>query len=197
VSRPFQFEAADGRTYGFRALVKDATLDWPKSIRSPMATNIAQDQISGTIPGAVLLAGVFERAVDGDTPGCDLRRRDRDAADVVAHHQDLIEAVANCAVCRPAWLGTVGAQPDPEIGTGLLIVGGKLRAGRAQHRQSLSDPLRPLGRRYPRQLLGKVDESIHASAITDRPSALENLDVVRSQVIQDDRQQLFMLGGAD
>jgi hypothetical protein len=62
-SRPFVLKSDDGRTFGFRALVKDATLDWPEPIRSPLARKLAQDQISGTIPGGVLAAGVLERAV--------------------------------------------------------------------------------------------------------------------------------------
>ena len=62
LSRPFQFHAADGSTFGFRALVKDATLDWPEHLRTATARKLAQDQISGTVPGGVLAIEVIEHA---------------------------------------------------------------------------------------------------------------------------------------
>jgi hypothetical protein len=62
LSRPFQFQAADSSTFGFRALVKDATLDWPPKLRTTAARKLAQDQISGTVPGGPLAIAVIEQA---------------------------------------------------------------------------------------------------------------------------------------
>jgi hypothetical protein len=61
-SRPFNFKAPDGTEFGFRALVKDATLDWPESQRTRFLTKLAHEQISGTVPGGALVAAVIERA---------------------------------------------------------------------------------------------------------------------------------------
>lgn len=62
-SRPFDFKAPDGTQFGFRVLVKDATLDWPASQRTKVLTKLAHEQISGTVPGGALAVGVIERAV--------------------------------------------------------------------------------------------------------------------------------------
>lgn len=61
-SRPFQLQGADGRVFGFRALVKDATLDWPKKLQTSLARSLAKDQISGTLPGGGLAVVQLERA---------------------------------------------------------------------------------------------------------------------------------------
>jgi hypothetical protein len=61
-SRPFQFQSANGNSFGFRALVKDATLDWPEHLRTATARKLAQDQISGTVPGAAVVIEVIEHA---------------------------------------------------------------------------------------------------------------------------------------
>ncbi|HEV8600075.1 MAG TPA: BamA/TamA family outer membrane protein [Gemmatimonadales bacterium] len=61
-SRPFMFQAANGSTFGFRALVKDATLDWPPKLRTAAARKLAQDQISGTVPGGPLAIEVLQHA---------------------------------------------------------------------------------------------------------------------------------------
>lgn len=62
-SRPFDFRAPDGTQFGFRVLVKDATLDWPPTQRSKLLTSLAHEQISGTVPGGALAVAVIERAV--------------------------------------------------------------------------------------------------------------------------------------
>ena len=61
-SRPFRFHAQDGHVFGFRQLVKDATLDWAERQRTGTMRKLAMDQISSTIPGGVLAVAVIERA---------------------------------------------------------------------------------------------------------------------------------------
>ena len=73
-SRPFQLDAADGRVFGFRGLVKDATLDWPERLRTGLARRLARDQISGTIPGGALAVVQLERAAGVLSPGISLVR---------------------------------------------------------------------------------------------------------------------------
>ncbi len=62
-SRAFELVASDSRTFGFRELVKDATRDWPEEHRTHTLRKLAQDQISGTVPGGALAVAVIERAV--------------------------------------------------------------------------------------------------------------------------------------
>jgi len=71
-SRPFQFQSANGNSFGFRALVKDATLDWPEHLRTATARKLAQDQISGTVPGAAVAIEVIEHAAGLIHPAVEL-----------------------------------------------------------------------------------------------------------------------------
>ncbi len=61
-SRPFLLVSPDGKAFGFRALIKDATLDWPEESQTETLRNLALDQVSGTVPGGALVASVIERA---------------------------------------------------------------------------------------------------------------------------------------
>ena len=71
-SRPFQFKAADGRTYGFRSLVKDATLDWPERLRTNTLRKLAREQISGTVPAGALVVARIDKAAGVLEPGLEL-----------------------------------------------------------------------------------------------------------------------------
>ncbi|MGQ0702366.1 MAG: hypothetical protein ACT4PM_04445 [Gemmatimonadales bacterium] len=71
-SRPFLLKAADGRSFGFRALVKDATLDWVEHLRTPELRWLAREQISGTIPAGSLVVARLNRAAGVLDPGGEL-----------------------------------------------------------------------------------------------------------------------------
>lgn len=71
-NRPFVFKAEDGRIFGFRELVKDATREWPERLRTNTLRKLAQDQISGTVPAGALIVVQIDRAAGVYDPGAEL-----------------------------------------------------------------------------------------------------------------------------
>lgn len=57
------FAGGDGRSYTFRAVDKDLTHVLPEFLRATAVEDVAQDQISATIPGVEVVAHPFARAV--------------------------------------------------------------------------------------------------------------------------------------